>query len=78
VLATNAEQMAQVLATNAELTAQVAKLNERVGELLAVAKRRQRPPAPLATRGLALRRRKWHLGPRPRLVRGVRELRATP
>ena len=42
--ATNAAQVAQLLATNAELTAQIAKLNERIAELLAVAKRRQRPP----------------------------------
>ncbi len=41
--AASATQMGQVLAINAELTAQIAKLNERVAELLAVAKRRQRP-----------------------------------
>lgn len=45
-LATNEAQLAQLLATNAALTAQLAKLNERVSELLAVAKRRQRPAAP--------------------------------
>ena len=42
----HAAQLAQLLAANAELTAQVAKLNDRIGELLAVARRRQRPPAP--------------------------------
>ncbi len=42
----NAAQMSQLLATNAELTAQIAKLSERVNELLAVARRRQRPPTP--------------------------------
>ena len=44
----NAAQMSQLLATNAELTAQIAKLSERVNELLAVARRRQRPPTPPA------------------------------
>ena len=37
-------QLTQMVATSAELTQQIAKLNERITELLAVAKRRQRPP----------------------------------
>jgi transposase len=44
----NAEQRAQIaaiLATNGQLVAEVAKLNERVAELLAVARRKQRKPA---------------------------------
>ena len=39
-------QLGQLIATNTELTAQVARLNDRVSELLAVARRRQRPPTP--------------------------------
>lgn len=42
-------QLGQLIATNTELTAQVARLNDRVGELLAVARRRQRPPTPPPT-----------------------------
>ncbi len=44
IAAANAAQVAQLVAANAELTAQIATLNERITELLAVAKRRQRPP----------------------------------
>ena len=44
--ASSAGQLDRLIATNAELTAQVARLNDRVTELLAVARRRQRPPAP--------------------------------
>ena len=47
--ATNAAQLDRLIAINAELTREVARLNERVGELLAVAQRRQRPAAPPAT-----------------------------
>jgi regulator of replication initiation timing len=39
------KQLAELAATNATLTQELAKLNERVGELLAVAKRKQRKPA---------------------------------
>jgi transposase len=39
-------QLDRLIETNAALAADVAKLNERVSELLAVARRRQRPPAP--------------------------------
>ena len=40
-------QLAQLLTSNAELAQIIARLNERVGELLAVAQRKQRrPPAP--------------------------------
>lgn len=40
-------QLAQLIASNAELTLSIAKLNERVGELLAVAQRKHRkPPVP--------------------------------
>ena len=38
-----AAQLDRLIAINAGLTAEVARLNERVGELLAVAQRRQRP-----------------------------------
>jgi hypothetical protein len=38
-------QLDRLIATNSALAADVAKLNERVSELLAVARRRQRPPA---------------------------------
>jgi transposase len=48
IVEASAAQIAQLLATNTELTAQLAKLNERVTELLAVARRRQRPPTPPA------------------------------
>jgi len=45
--ATLRAQLAQLLTSNAELTATIAKLNDRVGELLAVAQRKQRKaPAP--------------------------------
>ena len=47
--ATSAAQLDRLIAINAELTREVARLNERVGELLAVAQRRQRPAAPPAT-----------------------------
>ncbi|MEZ4376540.1 MAG: IS66 family transposase [Polyangiaceae bacterium] len=52
------EQLAQLVAANTEQTHQLAKLNERIAELLAVAKRRQRsaahapsppPPPPLVS-----------------------------
>ncbi len=36
-----AVQLGQLVATNAALTAEVAKLNDRVAELLAVARRRR-------------------------------------
>ncbi|MEZ4399955.1 MAG: hypothetical protein R3B06_08050 [Kofleriaceae bacterium] len=39
-----AVQLGQLVSANAALTAQVAKLNDRVGELLAAARRRQRAP----------------------------------
>ena len=39
------EQLGQVLASNALLTEQIAKLTERVGELLAIARRKQRAPS---------------------------------
>ena len=48
--ATNSAQLDRLLATNAELTAEVARLSDRVSELLAVARRRQRPPEPALVR----------------------------
>ena len=40
-------QLAQVIASNADLTLSIAKLNERVGDLLAIAQRKPRkPPIP--------------------------------
>ena len=40
-----AAQLGQLVATNAKLTTEVARLNDRLTEVLAVARRRQRPPA---------------------------------
>ena len=48
--ATSSAQLDRLLATNAELTAEVARLSDRVSELLAVARRRQRPPEPALVR----------------------------
>lgn len=39
-------QLTQLLASNAQLAQTIARLNERVGELLAVAQRKQRKPSP--------------------------------
>ena len=39
------KQLAELLASNARLTEQIAKLNDRISELLAVAKRKQRKPS---------------------------------
>jgi hypothetical protein len=49
--ASSAVQFDRLVAVNAELIAQVARLNDRVSELLAVARRRQRPLTPSPTPG---------------------------